>query len=144
MAISRLVYRKDFKGVALKVNEELSRRVQEIVFSKGGKWSNGENKIQCTNEEYIVISADWTIHYVDKCDYVEEEYYPKGSAIDFIISNGEQIQLPQFGELVEFSMDNKTWVQAEYKCYIPDNIVKPYMTMDGNCLEFCRQIKKGN
>jgi hypothetical protein len=130
-------FREDFKGIALKVNTELSIRVQEIVFNKGGIWADGLANFQNLDKEYLIINEHWNLYYTDKDGYEYDEYYPKGSAIDFIISNGEQTWLPRFGDLVEFSDDNATWVQEQYKCYIP-NAQYPYFTTNGNYYRYCR------
>ena len=128
-------------GIKMEVTEELSERVQKIVFGNGGKWVTGEAEI-LTGERYLYLNEDRELLVGNKSSYFKAHKYKEVSAYDFIASQGEQGWLPNYGEECEFSCDEdfQSVHTEKFRCYMPDGMYS-YLSTDGHFYKYCRPIK---
>jgi len=73
--------------VKMKVNEDHSKRVQEIVLGNGGSWSGG-NEIKHTDASYLYINYNKELTFGIDQNCYEEDSFKEVAAYDFISSNG--------------------------------------------------------
>ena len=127
-------------GIKMEVTEELSERVQKIVFGNGGKWVTGEAEI-LTGERYLYLNEDRELLVGNKSSYFKAHKHKEVSAYDFIASQGEQGWLPNYGEVCEFSCDEDFQdVHTEkFASYMPRNDYC-YLTTNEHVYKYCRPI----
>jgi len=120
--------------VKMEVTEDLSKRVQEIVFTNGGRRNPPTGDIK-----YLLINCEKCIIYTDKIGF-ERSYFKEVSAYDFIASQGEQEWLPKYEEEVIFSDDNIYWTKSKFTNYVPKADCA-FHTSD-NLFKLCKPIPK--
>ena len=138
-------------NVKMKVNEDLSRRVQEIVFAHGGRWLTNVSltidgkKVSYTNNPYIYISCNYyddiVLNFGSDAEYFKNSDEEEISAYDFIASNGEQKWLPKCGEEVLFSDDKVEWKKGIFRMYAPA-MTHPFISEIGICSSYCKPLSK--
>jgi len=128
-------------GIKMEVTEELSERVQKIVFGNGGKWVTGEAEI-LTGERYLYLNEDRELLVGNKSSYFKAHKYKEVSPYDFIVSQGEQEKLPRYGEICEFSdyEDFQKAVLRKFAGYMLHND-HVYVTLGGPTYRYCRPAK---
>ena len=130
--------------IKMEVTQDLSERVQQIVFDNGGKWRGEKAKIIHTDEKYLYLNENKGLShsYSDDPLFYEQHKYKEVSALDFISSQGEQGWLPDYGEMCEFSDDEyfQGVYTEKFKCYMPHGMYN-YLATDGHFYKYCRPIK---
>lgn len=124
-------------NIKMKVNNELSNRVQEICFGEKIFWDDGSKTLKEYNDGYLYIASD--------CIFKLEDYnldlsiFKEISALDFIMTMGEREWIPNYKELALFSDDNEKWEKGVYFRY--DYGPYPYLT-NKKAYKYCKEIKK--
>jgi len=134
------------KNISMRVNPDLSRRVQEIVFKNGGKWMGDYTDIRNLKEKILLVDEYGMLAYYSILELEMLKYDIDGeeiSAYDFIASQGEQKWLPKYNEICEFSDDKnfRYYKALQFKRYNPEDTY-PFEEADGNTFRYCRPLKQ--
>jgi len=71
--------------IKMRVTPEQSKKVQEIIFSNGGRWVSTGKGITDTEKEYLSLWGDLDLTW---CDNLEESEFEEVDADLFIRTNG--------------------------------------------------------
>jgi len=110
--------------IKMEATPDLSKRVQEIVFTNGGKWYYKDYSIEnYVNKKFIYINSEKSIWGDNDKEKFKLHRFEEISPYDFIASQGEQKWLPKYGEKALFDKYNEEeWVEDYFWHYRPKYI----------------------
>ena len=129
--------------VKMQVTPDLSKRVQEIVFSNGGCWSGidlSTKVYDVDNIQYLFIDRNKMMAIIKDSYALNIISFKEISAYDFIASNGEQEWLPKYNEQALFSDDEKSWKKVKFLLYYTSSSY-PFRT-NSSTFRYCKPLPK--
>jgi len=128
-------------NVRMEITNDLSRRVQEIVFAKGGSWSSGHTDVHDTDVKYLYIAENKTISLGTSHSCFAAAKEEEISAYDFVTSQGQQKWLPKYGEEVHmWNYDEECKEKVKFSSYNFTSTSK-YISTGGVWYRHCAPIR---
>jgi hypothetical protein len=76
-------------GIKMKVNQEQSAKIQEIVFANGGCWQGGNVEVQLTDQPFLCLCDEKYITWILWESMFEQMENEEVTADSFIANKGK-------------------------------------------------------